>query len=618
MKKEGLLFDDFNAKYTSLEEVATTFVSNIDFFNLAKNNHTFVLGPRGCGKTTMFKMLTPSAINVWKPKPGAESLLKDNFPFIGIYIPSDELWKDQLAQITSSISSDEKLIQFVSNALININILTNFCSTLKSYTRIISNDSDKQYELSLKLIHAWSLENCLASLDDIMIALNSRKDYFLAKLKQFTFNLRYNKNAGIEFEKYFFSDFLDSIKIGILSFEQIFLAGKEQKWALCFDELELVSIEFTSQLINKLRITPSNILFKLSSGPLTEFESSYAQVFHDYEVVKMWPYSHKEEGRYEKFCEEIAAVKLNNYFNKNSINNVSVNFDDFFGELDFKKSISNEFNFRLIEKASDKEPGSFVWNAYKTLASIDESYKLILKSKKIDVNNPIPQADSIYNSFFRKTREIAINRLIFNKYKNGKYVGQRSRKEYLIYYGKDTVFKICEGNPRFIINLVNDLVNEVDNFESFDISPEIQSRIIKSVSSRFNVMLMTYPTSVKVRNNTNINLSWFINKIGNYFEDEINRGPFKIDPANSFRFSTINTHPDILKLIQTGLRLGALVKVDTNSNDLIVTSDTRIRLSYLLHPQYKLPLRLYSSVKLSKIIGNIEINTSVNPTLFDI
>src|SRR4051794_35756825 len=101
------LFDSFNAKNSSQEEVAETFVSSPDFFNLARNNHTFVLGPRGCGKTTMFKMLTTAAMANWKPSTKKEKLLHQNMPFIAIYFPSDELWKDQLNNIINSLKHDQ-------------------------------------------------------------------------------------------------------------------------------------------------------------------------------------------------------------------------------------------------------------------------------------------------------------------------------------------------------------------------------------------------------------------------------------------------------------------------------------------------------------------------------
>jgi hypothetical protein len=207
-----------------------------------------------------------------------------------------------------------------------------------------------------------------------------------------------------------------------------------------------------------------------------------------------------------------------------------------------------------------------------------------------------------------------INRLIFNKYKNGEYIGQRSRKEYLIYYGKETIFRICEGNPRFIINIVNELLSEIQNFEKLEFTPELQANVIKTVSARFNAMLNTFPTSANYDGKP-IDLKWIIQKIGKYFAKEINEGAFNINPANSFTIKPDNEKPVILKLIKTGAALGAFIKIDKTSDDITVGNQTRFRMAYLLDPEFKLPLRLYGSVKLNVIVPHSSINNELN--LFD-
>jgi predicted AAA+ superfamily ATPase len=133
MKETKVMYDSFNARHLSHADVAHTFVSNSDFFSIAKNNHTVVLGPRGCGKTTMFKMLTTPALKNWIPKTIEEAKLKEGLPFVSIYIPSDELWKKQLDGFKESLSNNPDLFKAISSALITLNILSNFCKGIKEH-----------------------------------------------------------------------------------------------------------------------------------------------------------------------------------------------------------------------------------------------------------------------------------------------------------------------------------------------------------------------------------------------------------------------------------------------------------------------------------------------------
>jgi ABC-type spermidine/putrescine transport systems, ATPase components len=611
MKTTFQLFDSFNARHSSYEEIAQTFVSNEDFFNLAENNHSFILGPRGCGKTTLFKMLTASAQHYWVPTTEPETQLKETLPFIAIYIPSDELWKDQLKAITHSInkSSNPELSSFITNALINLNILSNFCTNIKNYIEIKDiNNQRNEYKFCLKLIKIWKLEDCVATLSDVHLAINVRKEDFLNTLKAYLFNIKYGKTQNLNFENYFHADFIDTLKNGILAFEDIYFNGKPNKWALCFDELELVSDSFINLLLNKLRTTPSNIVFKLSSGPLTEFQDNITQAFHDYKIIKMWPYSYQQESRYLSFCKEVALKRIINYERKSKKENSDINFDTLLGALDYRSSLKFDFDFEIDENVNEGDEGSLTWFAFRELAKNDKSFAKMLQKKEILIENPIPPSEEMIPSFYRKVKELAINRLIFNKYKDGEYIGQRSRKEYLIYYGTDTIFRVCEGNPRFIINIIHELLSKGGDSNEF--SPELQSNVIKTISSRFNAMLNTYPTSA-IYDRMTIDLKWLIQKIGNYFDDEINIKNFKVNPASSFLVKTESLKPVINKLINIGVGLGAFIKIDKNVDDIDIGDNTRFRLSYLLHPEFRLPLRLYSSVKLNNIIHPNTKNKSI-------
>lgn len=610
-----ILYDTFNARYISHAEVAETFVSNSDFAEITKNNHTVVLGPRGCGKTTMFKMLTTPALKNWKPKTVDETKLRDGIPFVAIYIPSDELWKKQLDSFSASLSSDPELIKAISSSLITTNILSNFCKSIKDHIECsFEKDIKKEFEFAANLIKEWKLSDCANSLSAVRQALESRKNTLIAKLNRSIF-YRNNSDVKIDFEESYFLDYIHSIRIACMSFERIYNNDEEIKWALCFDELELVSKDFFLELISKLRIAPANILFKLSAGPLADFSDSFAQLLHDFKIVKMWPYNIEQEGRYQKFCEEIAIqrIKLSRHLS-DSKRYVDIDLLQIFGDLDYNSYALKNYHFKVDINAKESEPNSLTWQAFKKLAEMDLKFAQLLYEHKINPENPIPRTKTNYDAVIRKIKEIVISRLVFQRFEpekksSGSYRSQ-SRKIFPIYYGKKTILNICEGNPRFIIGILSDMFNKVEaaqDINDLKITPSEQAKMIKDISDRFMSMLHTYPSTQKY-NNENIDLEWLIKRIGNFFAKQIYKGDVKINPINSFYIDN-HLRKEYYELLRIGVDLGAFIKIDQETN--LILNDkklTRYRLSYLIAPQFKLPLRLYGSKNLTNIIRKEQQN----------
>jgi hypothetical protein len=607
-----LLYETFNARHFTHEEVAETFVSNIDFSEIAKNAHTVVLGPRGCGKTTMFKMLTTPALKNWKPKTVEDSKLRDGIPFVAIYIPSDELWKKQLDSFKESLAEKPEIIKIISNALITTNILSNFCKNIKEHIAYTyEKDIKKEFEFSENLIREWSLPDSANSLASVRQGLESRKNNLIAKIEKAIF-YKNRIDEGIEFHESYFLDYLQCIKVACIAFERIYNNEHEIKWALCFDELELVSKDFFVELVQKLRIAPSNILFKLSSGPLADVSDSLAQIFHDFAIVKMWPYNSEQEPRYQKFCEEIAIQRINGVRKRNNSKRlIQIDLSQIFGDLDYNLLALRNYHFKVDASANEKEANSLTWHIFKKMAELDFSFAKFLDNNGIDAENPIPRTQTNYDKIIRKIKEVIINRLVFMRFNSeNKSITQEAQrlKVFPIYYGKKTILNICEGNPRFIIGILSDMFNKIeaaDEVGELRISPIDQAKMIKEISDRFMSMLHTYPSTKKI-GGSYYDLEWLIKKIGNYFEKEINKGEFKINPVNSFTIDR-NLSAELYQILRIGVDLGAFIKLDKEAN--FITGDermTRYRLCYLIAPQFKLPLRLYASRKLGSIIGKDE------------
>src|ERR1700722_5718334 len=91
------IFESFNARALTPDQVAATFVPSRQFQDLCKRCHTIVLGPRGSGKTTLLKMLEPAALEAWR-HPFADEIAS-RIDFTGIFVATDISWSQQLSAL---------------------------------------------------------------------------------------------------------------------------------------------------------------------------------------------------------------------------------------------------------------------------------------------------------------------------------------------------------------------------------------------------------------------------------------------------------------------------------------------------------------------------------------
>src|SRR5687768_8479766 len=87
---------ELNARPLEYREVGKKFVVHPEFHKLISTNNSLVVGPRGSGKTTMLKVLTPEAQKSWIPKTLEEKAIKDSITFFGLYVPLSRIFQDDL------------------------------------------------------------------------------------------------------------------------------------------------------------------------------------------------------------------------------------------------------------------------------------------------------------------------------------------------------------------------------------------------------------------------------------------------------------------------------------------------------------------------------------------
>lgn len=617
MNNKNILFDSFNARYLSFEEIADSFIPNKQFNDLKGNSHSLLMGPRGSGKTTLLKMLTPICQHYLQER---NKEVFSKLPFWGVYIPTDIQWRRQIDYFESIVEIDHNIKALISRTTVTTNILI---SLLKTFSSIIDlkdfdeNERAKNYlNLSKKIINSWHIEKPIApDFYSIESSLRNRLVHINSVINKIKFG--FTSNINYEIKDYFTHDFFDLVVSACSSFENIFKNhtsfDKEIfRWALCFDELEIAPSWLQSDLLHRLRSTEQTIIFKLTTTPIISTVNDVKDNDHivtlarekeDFKIIRTWICRDYDGAAWSEFCKTLVLQK----FQKKGVNFTP---ETFFGDNSLDRNLTESFD-EFDPNAKTYEKNSLLWYLFRDLALSDSSFNKFLSLKDINPINPVPKVDGQKDSIFRKIKPLAVFR--YQLIKSGR---KRSRKNTSLYYGVPFLYELCDGNPRALMGLLDTFLSDFDNNESLSINK--QSSIIEATSKRYLELIKSHPDSNKrIGSNSYTNLGNIISMIGHYFYNTMIIDPFRMDPYSTFIVDD-KVPPKVIELIEVGVHLGAIIYI--NPTEAISDKGImgkKLRLAYLLHPTFKLPKREYNSVDLSKII-NSGVKTLNQTLLFDI
>ena len=591
----------YNARHLNAEEVAQNFIFSKSYSSLIQGNHSVLLGARGCGKTTLMKMLTLNGLHSWKGAQAAK--VRESIPFYAVYISTDIFWNVKNNKSYEHLEGYSNFAEIISRFSVTTNVFVSLCETFQQILSLELNlaaGSKEEIQLCEKLISEWILDkSTIPTLNYVKESLKRRSDHFNRFIQKIIFNNR-NENEKVQLEEYLFIEFKSSVNLVISIFDSIF-NGKKM-WALCFDELELAPNWLFEELFLSLRSTNQKLVFKLSASPIVSLSKEIpATAGNDLNLIKMW-----EEGD-EKFSKRIIASILKKRFGK------IIDPDQFFNS----NPIYNK------DKGSYEE-GSGFYNIIKELISKDESFKSFLLNKKVDIENPIASDEKSKDTLFRKIKPIVYFR---NYYLDSVYYDEnaelksrlRSRKTATVYNGAEVLYKICDGNPRWLIGIVNSiLAKSFDKSKSSNIK-DIQVEVLYETSVQFMNIISNIPINpIKTRYSI-YTLEDIITLVGESFSNEILGPVFKMDPKGSFKVDeSMFLIPDqFIELLEKAVYQGALILLDSNQSvfDFEVRGK-KFRLAYMLAPMFKLPLRTYGPVNLSAFF-NEKTNDISQKNLFE-
>ncbi|MBP1631347.1 MAG: hypothetical protein H6Q15_2240 [Bacteroidetes bacterium] len=600
MKAKNRFFaESFNARYMTFDEVANTFIKTADFERVIENCHTILMGSRGCGKTTLLKMLHPKALYHWDSKDAIA--IKNRIPFYGIYIPSDRQWSRQLENFEKRFDHHIDFVKNVSRGLVNLNILIALCSTFNSLLELINKEnSEEEIMLCKYLIQCWELERPITP---TLYAITQKLNFYVRDI-----NVAVNKgDTGINLPKCFMYDFYDIVGLGINAFEEVFkyesfFQSREFRWALCFDELEVAPKWLFDDLVQKcLRSRNQKILLKMTSTPDSDIDynpigKKTPSKKDDYEIIKMWVYNSRSQTEWRDFCDRYTLNLLYKRFQK------KLDPSKIFGDYNIDDAMTGSLNINSYERDTNQfYPGGIAYEVFRNLSVIDKSFYRFLLKKGVDPLNPSPIEKSQESPVHRK-----IKPLVYYRYYFRKEGSKRSRKIVLFNHGKKHIYDLSDGNLRAFVNLMNELLKNVkldSEGNPQKIKLNTQARVIEQFSKEyFYPRIVFYPDSNIQYYNKIISLQKIIDLIGNFFFEKIVTDNFSADPYSFFRFDD-NCPKEFHRFLEIALESGGILMTEEEANVKGVRKGSKVyRLAYSLYPFYNLPQRDYNVIDLSRIL----------------
>ncbi len=598
MENSPSIFESFNARSLTPVQVAKTFVPSEQFRALAKRRHTVVLGPRGSGKTTLLKMLQPQAVEAWK-HPEAPAI-RAGIDFTGVFIATDISWSQQVQTLgQGELDPDVQGLFGISAFTTHVfRALTNAFITRKQAPgdvgqrfRAVRMKAEEEREIAAELCATWKLNGIVPSFLSIRHELSRRlllikelvaREVLLGK------SGRAERIAGTEF---LLLDFVQGCTNAIELFDDLMSQG-ESKWALMFDELELAPEWITQTLVKCIRSTDQRLLFKLALNPYrgtaSQLESPTAPApGQDFDQIALW-YAGKRDS-YE-FCTQLFGQLLE---------------DRKLPLKEPRKILGNSFFETSEEEWRDfgaaYAPGSRIATRFKRLYETDRSFKRYLDLRRLNPDRLHKLEEGQRRSDVRKIAPIVTVREYYRSADRDESGGQlrRSRKRALLYSGADSIFAVSEGNPRWFIGMIGNLLDNWDR-KNDRIPDFLQAEEMQNAAERFNAMIKTIPTESE----GNESVFGIVKKAARFFNRQVVKEDFRPEPAGTFKVDE-HCSDEVLQVLGQALNAGAIVYVPEDNGQLIFQSPRfkRFRVSYLLAPIYAIPIRLGPSVNLSTILG---------------
>ncbi len=309
MFEEKSIFDSFNARHLTAEQIAETFVPPLDTFSeLTSVSNHLVTGPRGSGKTTLLRMLTIPALLNWHHVEAAQFL--NRIGFIGVFIPADRNWHGQLKTL-SQYDLDASVVKTLGESAFTSHILKALITTFQDLNLATFGPQTFQFIATLlnwtlmmsrivrQIATAWRLEPAIPTFLGLQTALSSRL-IDIGMLRR-AVDKRHDVNLKQGRYEYLLLDHRECVRFAIELHNNV-SNRPSRRFCLMFDELEIAPSTIQQALLADLRGgADQNIcVFKLALAPFNkhfyrEFNEIQPTPKNDFVHIDL-TYARKEYG----------------------------------------------------------------------------------------------------------------------------------------------------------------------------------------------------------------------------------------------------------------------------------------------------------------------------------
>lgn len=548
--------ESFNARYLSYKEVADSFVITENFRRLVHPCHTIVMGPRGCGKTTMLKMLHPFAAQ----------LIQDsvNIPFWGIYIPTDKQWSMQLDLLEQIYPENEALRLKVSRALVNLNALYALCETFEALMELAGiEEGEYTFGFYKELKTAWKIEKPIAP---TMGAIKITLKMYVSEV-----NALFNMNSGVINLPYAgAANMIDLLILGIEIFENSFANNEyinaKKKWALCIDEMELAPTWLMNYIKSCMRSVDSRLLFKITSIPTPSESGNFllnSTESNDYEVIRSWIYNETSKSEWIDFCRS--------YIDKYVLAPEEINYEQFLEML-----TPPDFDYKYQKKKD------LLNKLVKNLLHMDKSFYNYLLRNGVDVT-----ADNVLDTC-KKSVVTFTYRVLYERYQLMCNEGnEHAASVYYAYMDEWLLYEYSDGSPRVFINLMKEIRRLMYQSKTLGVKKvrlnEIADLIIDTSERTLYNKFAYYPALPLMHGNKFYAYKEILDAIGDYFSNLLKAEDYVMLPETLFSYES----NDLNDFITQALDAGAIMVIDDKTlYQGIKKGHVVFRLNYGLYPYY--------------------------------
>ncbi|RVU46021.1 ORC-CDC6 family AAA ATPase [Rubrivivax rivuli] len=598
--------EPFNAKAMSYAEVARTFVPSTKFILLAGAWHSVLVGPRGGGKTTLFKMLSAEGQEAWT-KPASEPY-KKTMAYTGIYVPSDIAWGTMLESLMEA-GQDENVgilfseAAFVTHVLLGVAAGIDRHVTLNPVQRAeaateAATGAPTQADLErviATIATLWKVHPVSLSPASLVDALRER----LLEIKRDARLRAKLKEGGMPTEKYLGMDMLESASQALQAFDAAY-RRPDHRWCLLLDEFEVAPMHLQKTVLAAMRASGAQkLLLKVALAPCgpdllyEQLSSAPPSQINDVQQVELW-YADKAEAI--EFCQQVFLSRANSYPALAGKTPSEVFGTSAYAVVDDSDEAEQ---IGLFTQAGRNK--KHVKEQFQSLAEKDPTFLEFLRRKQIDLSQELGmQPSDTHGNTLRKIAPLVAFR---NAYK-GKGVGRkRGVKPFnTAYSGWESIAAISEGNPRWLIGLITRIMSNSDQVQ-FPVPTPQQTAAVQWNCQRYAEMLQSVANEQFGSIKTSTPIYDVLSKIGTYFHNRLVTTTFVEDPPMSFIVDE-RVSDDVEHALRIAVNHGAIVCFEAAADvgGFRTLRGRRFRLTYLLAPVFKLPMRKSKSVSLSAIL----------------